>query len=84
MAGPLGRVAVGGRNWEGFSVDPYLTGILTSETIKGMQDAGTIACLKVCEFQPMYLRTERKPSCQTSSQLSENSQVANLCSAFDR
>ncbi|CZR62599.1 probable beta-glucosidase precursor [Phialocephala subalpina] len=46
MAGPLGRVPLGGRNWEGFSIDPYLTGILTAETIKGTQDAGTIACLK--------------------------------------
>jgi beta-glucosidase len=24
VAGPLGRVARGGRNWEGFGADPYL------------------------------------------------------------
>lgn len=47
MAGPLGRTALGGRNWEGFTVDPYLSGVLTAETIKGMQDAGVIANLKV-------------------------------------
>jgi beta-glucosidase len=46
-AGPLGRIPLGGRNWEGFSVDPYLSGILNAETIRGYQDAGVIACLKV-------------------------------------
>jgi len=46
-AGPLGRTPLGGRNWEGFSVDPYLSGQLVSETIKGSQDAGVMACLKV-------------------------------------
>ncbi|KAI0480707.1 glycoside hydrolase family 3 protein [Xylariaceae sp. FL0804] len=46
VAGPLGRVPEGGRGWEGFSPDPYLTGIGMSETIKGMQDAGIIACAK--------------------------------------
>jgi len=46
-AGPLGRVPVAGRNWEGFSVDPYLTGILAAETIRGHQDAGVMANLKV-------------------------------------
>ncbi|RYP70442.1 hypothetical protein DL771_005483 [Monosporascus sp. 5C6A] len=39
-AGPLGRIPLGGRNWEGFSVDPYLTGQLAAETIVGYQNAG--------------------------------------------
>ncbi|KAK7745133.1 glycoside hydrolase 3 [Diatrype stigma] len=39
-AGPLGRTPLGGRNWEGFSVDPYLSGQLVAETITGHQDAG--------------------------------------------
>lgn len=43
----MGRIALGGRNWEGFAVDPYLSGVLSAETIKGMQDAGVIANLKV-------------------------------------
>lgn len=47
VAGPLGRTALGGRNWEGFAVDPYLSGVLTAETIQGIQDAGVIANLKV-------------------------------------
>jgi beta-glucosidase len=46
VAGPLGRTPTGGRNWEGFSPDPYLTGIGMSETIKGIQDAGVVACAK--------------------------------------
>ncbi|CAD6442846.1 2a6536c0-cd11-4100-b891-69563b9bec55 [Sclerotinia trifoliorum] len=46
VAGPLGRAPQGGRNWEGFSPDPVLTGIGMAETIKGIQDAGIIACAK--------------------------------------
>ncbi|KAK1656707.1 glycoside hydrolase superfamily [Colletotrichum godetiae] len=45
-AGPLGRTPLGGRNWEGFSVDPYLSGQLNAETIIGHQEAGVIANLK--------------------------------------
>ncbi|KAH8652253.1 glycoside hydrolase superfamily [Xylariales sp. PMI_506] len=45
-AGPLGRAPEGGRNWEGFSSDPYLTGVAFAETIQGVQDAGVIACAK--------------------------------------
>ncbi|KAH9900446.1 glycoside hydrolase family 3 protein [Xylariomycetidae sp. FL2044] len=46
VAGPIGRTATGGRNWEGFSPDPYLTGVGMTETVKGIQDAGVIACAK--------------------------------------
>ncbi|RFU81097.1 glycoside hydrolase family 3 [Trichoderma arundinaceum] len=46
-AGPLGRTPLGGRNWEGFSIDPYLSGQLNAETIIGMQEAGVIANIKV-------------------------------------
>ncbi|EJD47277.1 hypothetical protein AURDEDRAFT_62469 [Auricularia subglabra TFB-10046 SS5] len=42
----MGRVAAGGRNWEGFGADPFLSGIATAETVKGMQDQGVIACVK--------------------------------------
>ncbi|KAF5018942.1 hypothetical protein F66182_9058 [Fusarium sp. NRRL 66182] len=44
--GPLGRHAAGGRNWEGFTVDPYAAGHAMAETIKGIQDAGVIATAK--------------------------------------
>lgn len=40
VAGPLGRSALGGRNWEGFSPDPYLTGVAFSQTIIGAQSQG--------------------------------------------
>lgn len=46
VAGPLGRAPAGGRNWEGFSPDPVLTGVGMAETVKGIQDAGVIACAK--------------------------------------
>lgn len=46
VAGPLGRAPEGGRNWEGFSPDPVLTGVSMAETIRGIQDAGVIACAK--------------------------------------
>ncbi|KAI1331071.1 glycoside hydrolase family 3 protein [Xylariaceae sp. FL0255] len=46
VAGPLGRVPEGGRGWEGFSPDPYLTGVAMAETIQGIQSSGVIACAK--------------------------------------
>jgi beta-glucosidase len=45
VVGPLGRVARGGRNWEGFSNDPYLAGALVHPTIRGMQES-VISCVK--------------------------------------
>lgn len=45
-AGPLGRHPDGGRNWEGFSPDPVLSGVLFADTIKGIQDAGVVATAK--------------------------------------
>ncbi|KAH8194665.1 hypothetical protein TruAng_011161 [Truncatella angustata] len=46
VAGPLGRVARGGRNWEGLSNDPYLAGEGLGEIVAGTQDAGVIATVK--------------------------------------
>lgn len=42
VAGPLGRAPEGGRNWEGFSPDPVLTGQMFAESIKGIQSAGIV------------------------------------------
>ncbi|KAI0406452.1 beta-glucosidase M [Xylaria palmicola] len=46
VVGPLGRVVRGGRNWEGFSVDPYLCGALAAETVRGIQSQGVITSTK--------------------------------------
>ncbi|KAK1138863.1 hypothetical protein N8T08_001734 [Aspergillus melleus] len=40
------RVVEGGRNWEGYSTDPYLSGALVYETVRGMQSAGVAASTK--------------------------------------
>ena len=42
----LVRHPYGGRNYEYFSEDPYLTGILATEQVKGIQDQGVQAQLK--------------------------------------
>ncbi|KZV95241.1 glycoside hydrolase family 3 protein [Exidia glandulosa HHB12029] len=42
----LGRVAQGGRNWEGSGPDPYLSGEASYETILGIQSTGVQACAK--------------------------------------
>lgn len=46
VAGPLGKIPVAGRNWEGFSNDPYLSGVAMASTVEGMQAAGVQACAK--------------------------------------
>lgn len=40
------RHALGGRNWEGFSPDPYLTGVAAANTIEAIQSIGVQACIK--------------------------------------
>lgn len=42
----MGRIAQGGRNWEGFGADPFLTGEAAYETVLGMQAGGVQACAK--------------------------------------
>ncbi|KAI7542965.1 glycoside hydrolase family 3 protein [Hortaea werneckii] len=46
VAGPLGRVARGGRNWEGFGADPYLSGAGMENVVLGLQDQGVIGTAK--------------------------------------
>lgn len=46
VAGPLGRAPEGGRNWEGFSPDPVLTGQMFAESIKGIQSTGVMTSAK--------------------------------------
>lgn len=59
--GPLGKIAEGGRNWEGFGSDPYLTGVATAETIKEMQAAGVQATIK------HYIANEQEHNRETMS-----------------
>jgi beta-glucosidase len=61
VAGALGKFAEGGRNWEGFSPDPYLTGIAMAETIEAMQNAGVQANAK------HYLVNEQERNRETMS-----------------
>ncbi|EIW57100.1 uncharacterized protein TRAVEDRAFT_170943 [Trametes versicolor FP-101664 SS1] len=42
----MGRIAQGGRNWEGFGADPFLSGEAAYETILGLQAGGVQACAK--------------------------------------
>lgn len=60
VVGPLGRSPFGGRNWEGFSPDSYLSGALVENTIKGMQSTGVQACVK--HFILNEQETQRNPS----------------------
>ncbi|KAJ5351480.1 hypothetical protein N7452_000454 [Penicillium brevicompactum] len=67
VVGPLGRIATGGRNWEGFSHDPYLSGLLAADTIKGHHERGVITSLK--HFIVNEQETNRNPFANTSPQV---------------
>ncbi|RFN48407.1 putative beta-glucosidase g [Fusarium flagelliforme] len=60
VAGALGRSPYGGRNWEGFSPDPYLTGIAMDETIRAVQQVGVQATAK--HLIGNEQETQRKPT----------------------
>lgn len=47
VVGPAWRIVRGGRNWEGFSVDPWLSGVLVAQTVSGIQGQGVITSTKV-------------------------------------
>ncbi|KAL0938072.1 glycoside hydrolase family 3 domain protein [Colletotrichum truncatum] len=42
----ISRSPFGGRNFENFGEDPYLTGIMATSYIRGVQDEGVGACMK--------------------------------------
>ncbi|KAL2268706.1 hypothetical protein VTJ83DRAFT_3552 [Remersonia thermophila] len=58
--GPLGRVVLNGRNWEGFSSDPYLAGVLAYETVSAVQSVGVITSTK--HYIGNEQETNRNPS----------------------
>lgn len=72
VAGPIGRAPEGGRNWEGFSPDPVLTGIGMASTIAGIQDAGVIACAK------HYIGNEQEHFRQTVTGTTDFAYSANI------
>ncbi|KAJ3560473.1 hypothetical protein NPX13_g9288 [Xylaria arbuscula] len=59
VVGPLGRIASSGRNWEGFSNDPYLCGALAYQTVQGIQSTGVITSTK--HFIANEQETNRNP-----------------------
>src|SRR6478609_9778887 len=42
----MGRSVLGGRNWEGFGPDPYLSGVAMHASVSGIQSVGVQACSK--------------------------------------
>ncbi|GAM84813.1 hypothetical protein ANO11243_028140 [Dothideomycetidae sp. 11243] len=69
VVGPLGRSPEGGRNWEGFSPDPVLSGIAVYETIQGIQSMNVIACTKhfILNEQEHYRSTSSTPPTEAIS-----------------
>ncbi|KAI1823513.1 glycoside hydrolase superfamily [Xylaria intraflava] len=65
VVAPLGRVASNGRNWEGFSNDPYLCGALAYETVQGIQSTGVITSTK--HFIGYEQETNRNPEGDVAS-----------------
>ncbi|KAL7271296.1 hypothetical protein RUND412_005956 [Rhizina undulata] len=74
VAGPLGRNPEGGRNFEGFSVDPWLTGVGIYETIRGIQDAGVVATAKhyIGNEQEHFRQASESNGFETHRQISES------------
>ena len=73
VAGPLGRAPAGGRNWEGFSPDPVLTGTLMASTVTGIQSQGVIACSKhLVGNEQEHFRQAKQPGFSTNESLSSN------------
>ncbi|KAI1410715.1 glycoside hydrolase family 3 protein [Hypoxylon sp. FL1857] len=59
VVGPLGRITTSGRNWEGFSNDPYLCGALAFDTVQGIQSVGVATSTK--HFIGNEQETNRNP-----------------------
>jgi hypothetical protein len=60
FVGPIGRVARGGRNWEGLGADPYLAGVGGGLLTKGTQEEGVIATPKVGRRSPSFSNTSNQ------------------------
>ncbi|PSR91994.1 glycoside hydrolase superfamily [Coniella lustricola] len=69
VVSPVGRTVTSGRNWEGVSPDPYLSGALVFETVTGSQSAGVITSTK--HFIGYEQETHRMPN-GTAQSVSSN------------
>ncbi|CZS98523.1 uncharacterized protein RAG0_07223 [Rhynchosporium agropyri] len=54
VSGPVGRSGLAGCGWEGFSPDPYLTGVAMEDAISGMQKNCVQAVAKRHQLLPNY------------------------------
>lgn len=72
VAGTLGRSATGGRNWEGFSPDPYLTGVGMDLTIRGVQSTGVQTTSK------HYIGNEQETQRNPSTIFPDNTTASNI------
>ncbi|CAG7961904.1 unnamed protein product [Penicillium nalgiovense] len=82
VAGPLGRSAYAGRNWEGFAADPYLTGVAMEKTIRGHQDAGVQATAK--HFIGNEQESQRNPTYDPNGTMTDVIQEALSSNIDDR
>ncbi|KAG1747118.1 glycoside hydrolase family 3 protein [Suillus paluster] len=65
----MGRIAQGGRNWEGFGADPFLTGESAYETILGLQQGGVQATAKhFINNEQEHFRTEESSNVDDRTQ----------------
>ncbi|OCF40131.1 hypothetical protein I317_06082 [Kwoniella heveanensis CBS 569] len=46
VVGPLGRSPYGGRNWESYSPDPYMTSVMVGQTVAGWGGSGCGGIIK--------------------------------------
>ncbi|TVY81023.1 putative beta-glucosidase G [Lachnellula suecica] len=76
VASPMGRSAYAGRNWEGFSPDPYLTGVCMAESIEGIQSVGVQATAK--HWVANEQETQRNPSYEADGTLIQESVSSNV------
>ncbi|KAF5698493.1 glycosyl hydrolase family 3 n terminal domain-containing protein [Fusarium mundagurra] len=76
VAGPLGRHGLGGRNWEGFSTDPYLSGKAMAATVRGVQAVGVQACSK------HYIGNEQETQ-RSNSFLENGTEIMGISSNID-
>lgn len=56
VAGPLGRIARAGRNWEGFGSDPFLSGQGMEAVTVGVQQQGVMVQSKHWLFNEQEYR----------------------------